>query len=396
MAHGAAWAMLYALATDDGALAGQSMRSLAWVHLVALGWLTMVALSVLLFVIPQFTEARRRGQSLARSGLGAYAVGTFALVAGFSSNDFRVLALGAGTLAIGLGAYLAAAAMTLLAVAREPGSEAAIARALLAVLAFLCVAVLIGVAMAGSLGRFGRASALGASPTVHATVAGIGWLTLLIMGVSARTLGPIAGAKSADRRRHIISGALVSVATIVLAAGMWAHSLFATRAGEALACAGVALYAVDLLTVVMRAPEPHRPPQAFLAAAALWLIIAALLGVGASAGKPWSSAFVFVGLVGWMGQMVNGHLHHIGVRLMATMARGDDDETLPAALLSPHASWLCWGLFQAAVALGVVGLLLASPLTVRVAASFGACGWLTMVANACIAWRRATEPPVLA
>ncbi|MDQ2817513.1 MAG: hypothetical protein M3T49_04790 [Candidatus Eremiobacteraeota bacterium] len=385
--------MLYVLATD-GALTGQSMRSLAWVHLVALGWLTMVALSVLLFVIPQFTEARWRGEALARAGLGAYAVGTFALVCGFWSFNFAVLALGAGTIAVGLAAYLAAAAMTLLAVTRQPGSEVAIARALLAVLALLGVAALIGVAMAGSLGRFGGASALGALPTVHATIAGIGWLTLLIMGVSARTLGPIAGAKSADRRRHIISGVLLSAAVVVLAAGMWAHFLVATRAGETLACAGAALYAADLLTVVMRAPEPHRPPQAFLAAAALWLIIAALLGVGASAGKPWSSAFIFVGLVGWMGQMVNGHFHHIGVRLMATVARGDDDETSPGALLSSPASWLCWGLFQGAVALGAVGLLLDAPLAVRVAASLGACGWLTMVANACIAWRRATEPPV--
>ncbi|MBC5825093.1 MAG: hypothetical protein GIW99_06460 [Candidatus Eremiobacteraeota bacterium] len=395
IAHGAAWVMLFVLATD-GALAVPSMRSLAWVHLVVLGWLTMVALPVLLFVVPQSTEARWRGEGLARVGLGAYAVGAFALVAGFWSADFAVLALGAGTLAIGLAAYLTAAGMTLLAVAHRPGTEAAIARALLAVFAFLGIAALIGAAMAGSLGRFSGASALGASPRVHAAVAGIGWLTLLIMGVSARTIGPIAGAKSANRRRHIISGALVSVAVISLAAGMWAHSLVATKAGEALACAGVAVFAFDLLTVVMRAPDPHRPPQAFVAAAAMWLIMAAVLGVGASAGKPWTNAFVFVGLVGWMGQMVNGHLHHIGVRLMATVARGDDDETSPGALLSLPASWLCWGLFQAAVALGVAGLLLSAPSAVRLAALFGGCGWLTMVANARIAWRRAIAPEIQA
>jgi hypothetical protein len=55
-------------------------------------------------------------------------------------------------------------------------------------------------------------------------------------------------------------------------------------------------------------------------------------------------------LVGWLGQMVNGHLYHIGIRLISTVARGDDDETRLGQLLAAPLSWASFALFQVAVA----------------------------------------------
>lgn len=80
--------------------------------------------------------------------------------------------------------------------------------------------------------------------------------------------------------------------------------------------------------------------------------------------------------------------YHIGVRLIATMARGDDDETSPAALLTKSLSWLSFGLFQSAIGRGLGLLLGASPI-VEAAACSGFAGWFAMAINIATARARA-------
>jgi hypothetical protein len=54
-------------------------------------------------------------------------------------------------------------------------------------------------------------------------------------------------------------------------------------------------------------------------------------------------------LAGWLGQMVNAHLHHLGVRVVATYIIGEDDETRPLVLLEHRLSWLAFATAQLAV-----------------------------------------------
>jgi hypothetical protein len=54
-------------------------------------------------------------------------------------------------------------------------------------------------------------------------------------------------------------------------------------------------------------------------------------------------------LAGWLGQMVNAHLHHLGVRVVATYIIGEDDETRPWVLLEHRLSWLAFVTAQFAV-----------------------------------------------
>ncbi len=191
------------------------------------------------------------------------------------------------------------------------------------------------------------------------------------------------------------AGAGLVAGTIVLGAGSALRSpavlwLGALVLGVAVA---VAVYVVDLALVLRRATVPHRPPQAFLAASTLWLAVAFGLGIGVLRGFALSAAFVYVGTIGWLGQMVNANLHHIGVRLLATAFRGDDDETGPGELLCAALSWATFVLFQAAVVLGAVGLLAGVPGPLAAAACAGFAGWTALLANALHAGCRASRPP---
>lgn len=90
--------------------------------------------------------------------------------------------------------------------------------------------------------------------------------------------------------------------------------------------------------------------------------------------------------------MVNGHLYHIGIRVLATIARGEDDETRPGELLSAPLSWGSWGAFQAAVITGAGGLLAGNGPWVALAGGLGLLGWLLMGTNVVLAWRAALRP----
>jgi len=384
LAHGLSWVLLAFLALR-GVAAG-SIQSLSWVHLIGLAWLSTIALSVLLFVLPQFTDVRWRAESLARAGVAVFAAGAFALATAFWLANWPFVRGAAVVVAAGLLGYVVAACLTLAAALRGAPAERAIARALLAVFAFFAVAAALGVAMTWASSA---SHLLRSGPAIHAHFAGLGWLTLLVMGVSVRTVGAIAGARSARRWPHIASGASCALAVLVLASGLWWGLDALEWLGSAAAGAGVLIYALDMLDVLRRARVTHRPPQAFLMAGLLWLLVAATLGIGVVAGEPWGPAYVYVALVGWLGQMVNGHLHHIGVRLMATMARGDDDETPPGALLNGALTWLTFWCFQLAVLVGTTGLLAGAPAFLLAAAIAGATGWLAMALNLAAAWRAA-------
>jgi hypothetical protein len=222
LAHGASWIVLLVLATHG--VTGLSLPALGWVHLVALGWLTMIALSVLVHVIPAFTDVVWRWETLARRSLTVYAVGVLVLVAGFCSGATPILPWGGTIVALGLLGYAIPAAVTLAAAFRNGRVEAAIARALGATLTFLLLAAGLGVSLTWTLAGRLPATILVAGAPIHAALGLIGWLTVLIMGVSARTVGPIAGARSVQPWRHVTAGSAQVLGMVVVGAGFGLRS----------------------------------------------------------------------------------------------------------------------------------------------------------------------------
>ncbi|TAM88904.1 hypothetical protein EPN42_08430 [bacterium] len=391
LAHAFAWAMLTMLAVTDWS--GPTMRGIAWIHLVALAWLTLTALTVLIYVMPAFTEVDLRHERLARVALALFGIGAFGMVVSFWGEHPGALAWSAGLVLAGLLVYLMAVLPMLSAATRGPRTEASIARAFLIVFSFLVAAAVLGLGMALALGGHAAPGWLTTTPAVHAHVAGIGWLTVLVMGVSVRTSGPIFGARPSVLWHHITAAMAITIGIFALAVGFWFSLGVLVWIGAIFVAVALALYVLDVIDLASHATVTHRPPQAFYLASVAWLAVAGVLGLGVAGGVHWQASYVFVGLVGWVGQMVLAHLHHVAIRMIATTFRGEDDETPPSQLLSLPLSWLTLVAFQLAVFFGAVGLAGSDVAVVHVAGFCGLLGWILMTANVAGAISRASRLP---
>lgn len=388
LCHGLAWILALWIALHSG-IALATPAEIGWIHLVALGWLTTTALSILLHAIPAFTGVRWRHEALARGALFVFGAAVAAFVAAFlwSPQQVFIGALGVG---VALAIYLTAAWKTLRPAFRSADRvERAVARAFAITLAMLFIAMLLGVGSAALFSSFNAPAWVAHLPPSHAAIALFGWLTLLIYGVSARTLRPITGNRSTRPMLHVVSGTATLLGALVLAAAAGAAIPWIALVGGGLIAVGAAAYVVDVAAVLSGSTVEYRPPQYFIAAGITWLLVALAFGAGTLAGRPWQGAFVFLMLAGWAGQMVNGHILHIGVRLIATIYRGEADETEPCELLDPLRPWLAFGAMQLAVACIAIGLIAASAAIVAFGAASGAIGWLALVSGIARARRAA-------
>jgi hypothetical protein len=378
LCHGLSWILGLWIALRLG-VGGLSLPEIGWIHLVALGWLTMSALSILLHAIPTFLDVRWQFETVARYSLGFFAAAVAAFVVAFLAAPDQ-LWIAAIFVALTLIVYLATAALTLRDALRSGDRiTKAVARAFSITFFLLFVAIVLGVASAWIFSELRRPAWLFAIPPAHGSIALFGWLTLLIYGVSARTLRPIAGNRSQRPLLHVVTGTATLAGAVLLAAGASARLLWLAWFGGGFIAAGAIAYGVDVATILAGATVPHRVPQCFVAAAVAWLGAALALGAGILSGMPWQTAFGFVMLAGWAGQMVNGHIFHIGVRLIATICRGDEDETPPEELLDGRLTWSAFVAMQFAVACVAGGLLFENAAVAAAGAVLGIAGWIAIV-----------------
>jgi len=385
IAHGFSWLLLLWIGLSVTA-AGPGLAGIAWVHVVALGWATMAAVGILLHVIPAFTDVTWRWETLARWSVAAFGLGVVVFVLGLLAWP-QAIAGGAALILLALIGYCIAAFSTLAATVKGERVERAVGRALAINLLFLLLTAFIGAGLASMLSGMHVPAWLAALPASHADLGMFGWASLLIFGVSVRTIRPISGERSRFPSAHIIVGTSVLLGVVLLAIGLAASPTLAWIGGGLIAI-GAIVYAVDMVDVLSRATVPHRAPQAFVVAGIIWLLLGLVLGAGTLMGQPWQAAFVFLILAGWIGQMIDAHIHHIGVRLLATIYRGDDDETRPEELLDARRSWFAFAAFQIAIACGAIGLLGLHTL-VAVGGAVGFIGWLAMMRNLATARSRA-------
>jgi hypothetical protein len=98
---------------------------------------------------------------------------------------------------------------------------------------------------------------------------------------------------------------------------------------------------------------------------------------------------VVIALAGWLGQLVNAHLHHLGIRVVSTFVLGEDDETRPWTLLTPAWSWAALVTAQVAVFCTALRSLGAPAVFASLGGAAGLLGMIAMIANAASAFRRA-------
>lgn len=386
LAHGLSWLIL-AVGTWPPAM-GLFFPGLAWVHLVALGWLTLTALAVLVHVIPGFLDVAWRGETLARWSLMPFAGGVVGLVAGFWWQEPNWLALAAPAIMLGLMGYGFPAWLTVLSFRPPPGERAPFRGAFTFVLGVLVTVAALGLTMAWGLAGWPAPVWWPRLLPAHALLAGGGWLTLLIFGVSTRTAFRITGRPRRRLPFHGWTSALFSMGIVLM---VWPPL---SGVGLVLVSLGCLLYVWDLAAVLWRPPTLHRPPVVFVAFTLAYLVGVLILGWGIWLGhSAWQPAFAFLALAGWIGQSVNGYALHIGIRLLATLVRGDEDETEPGELLVPLWSWVSLVLFQLAVVGGTWSLLNDMPRALNLAGWAGLLGWAVWLLNVRQAWRRAVILP---
>lgn len=387
--HGASWIAALWIAASGNAFA-LTLPVIGWIHLVALGWFTTAALSVLLFAIPQMAARPWRFERAARAALGWFAVGVASLTLALFASSPLIGAAATMTYAALL-VYLFSAWATLAHRRETTRAERAIGRAFFVTLLVLAVVATLGLVLALALSGASIGAWAWRFPAAHGNLALFGWLSLLVYGVSTRTVRPITGGKPSTVT-HIVVGTATLFGAFALAYGLAAESAAVTYGGAILLALGGVLYCVDILRVVVAAGVPHRPPQAFLAVSILWLLVALVSGGEALNGRATALAYGFAMLAGWIGQMVNAHMLHIGTRVLATFYRGADDETPPEALLDQRLEWVTFGSFQSALALIFVGLLVSKSELVLAGACAGFAGWCAMIVALGIARLRAMRP----
>lgn len=378
LCHGLSWVLALWIAMRVG-VRTLSLADVAWIHLVALGWITVTAFSVLLHAIPSFTDVTWRYETLARSALfaSAPAIAAFVMTLLWAPQATGIVAT---LLAGALLTYLVTAWVTLRQAVRSTHRvERAVARAFAGTLAIFAAVVILGVALSWMLSGIRLPTAIALLPPAHADLALFGWLTLLIYGVSARTLQPITGNRSSRPRLHVIVGTTTLLGAPTLAIGSAIGTSWVLWLGGGLIAAGAATYISDVCVLLMRATVPHRAPQAFVGAGIVWLAVAVVLGACVLAGIPCAEAFGFVMLAGWVAQFVNAHVFHIGVRLIATIYRGDDDETRPQHLLDARWALCVFAAMQIAVGAITAGLLLHDAGVTAFGAAAGLAGWIAMM-----------------
>jgi hypothetical protein len=371
------WIALFVAAGQGGF--GASPSGLVWIHAVVLGWLTTTSLAFMIHVVPGFTDVEWRYERLARASLWLFQPGVIVLLAGFWLWKPSAIAIGGSIVTAGLIAFVIPLAATIAVALRSDDRVArVVARAFIIVTSALLVTGILGLVMAFGLAN-GQPGTLRLAP-IHGTIGVVGWICLLVAGVSSRTFNRLIG--RADRRvPHIATSTLGLCGYLLWVAGTIADRDALIVAGAVALVASAFFFAGSTLWSLRYATAKHRLPQEFVGASAIWLVVAALLGAANFAGFEMSGPMLFALLIGWVGQTVNGHLMHTGVRLLATMVISDDDETQPVALLDRRAGVASFYLNQICVACGVVGLAIASSTLVQAAAIAGICSMIAMFVN---------------
>lgn len=371
------WIALFAAETSPSAVL--SPVRLVWIHAVALGWLTTTALAFMTHVVPAFTDVVWRFPRYARRAITVHMAGVVLLLLGFGFWVPALLAGGGAVIAVAIGVYAFAFVATVMQAFRTGDARSrAVARAFTLVVAALAIAIVLGLAMAIALADR-RPQILRLAP-IHGATGVIGWIALLVAGVSARTFNRLIG--PSDRRRsHVAISSTALAGLLVWIAGSLAHVRTIAGVGGALLVASALLYAGSTMRALLSSQVPHRLPRQFVAASMVWLVVASLMGATTLAGHDLSSAMLFALLLGWVGQTLNAHLMHTGIRVLATMTLGEDDETEPIDLLDPRLGFASFALNQIAVGLAVLGLAIGASPLVRSAAVAGILAVAAMAAN---------------
>jgi hypothetical protein len=228
---------------------------------------------------------------------------------------------------------------------------------------------------------------------VHLALAGLGWLTLLILAVG-RTLAPMLALAPAPPPRRLPGLELLFTAGLwLLLAGLAAGLPPLSAAGGAVVALVLARFGLQIALVVRaRRLDAVEGPLAHLAAGVFFLAQAAAFGFAALAGavdaRRGAAAFAVLLLVGWAAGVILGHLGKLlSLSAWSTWPPGPRPKQ---AALYPRRPWEAEALaFAAGAELLGIGVLGGWEAAVRGGAAVCTASALVAIAGALVTARRA-------
>lgn len=288
-------------------------RFVALVHLLTLAWLTGSILGSLYIVGPLALRVPLRVEKLDWIAFGAFVFGASGMIAHFWINSYDGMAWSAAFV-IGAITWVGAGIVSALR-----GSRVAWGVRLHVLLAFLNI--LAAAALGIVLGLDHSRGFLGVSPVAtmfaHAHIAAVGFVTMLVIGLSYRLMPMVLPAEMPCGGSIAISAILIEAGLAALAWQLLSDSQMLWF-GALLIVGGVTSFAVHVRRMLSRRrPRPPALPardwstwQVHIAFA--WLLIAIASGLVLSVGAPDERRLQLMwlyggaGLLGFLAQMVAG------------------------------------------------------------------------------------------
>jgi cbb3-type cytochrome oxidase subunit 1 len=372
-------ALAYAPSFLDGVFLTPHL--LAVTHLTALGWLTMIAMGALYQFVPVVLDVPIFSERLGKVQFYLYLAGVLGLAYEIGAGRLQTVAWPAGLLVLAIGLFLYNMARTLARVERWPLTGWFI----IAALTSLGLVVTAGFVLALNLILGFLPLSQLAFVEAHGHLAALGWLGLLVMGVSYKLTPMFALSHPFDEWRL---GRPVFILMTASVAGLFVSLLLRLGTVPLLACwlvaaTGTGLYAWDYATMLrVRRRRPIDLTQQHNIGGICGLLLATLLGLALVLTPSTSAlhprlqlAYAVMALAGWLGLTTLGQLYKIVPFLVWThrFAPKMGKERVPL-LKDLYPLPLARGGFMALVAglvLAVAGIL--SGLLPLVQGGFGLC-----------------------
>jgi hypothetical protein len=373
-------ALAFALVgADPRAVAGffYHSRMVAVVHLVTIGWIAMSVLGNLYVIVPMVLGRPFRARAGDYTAYALAVIGLVGMVAHFWLASFSGMAWSAATAAAGI-AYVTLRVLRMLSGARVPtGVKLHLYFASVNILGAITMGVLLGF---DKVHQFLPGYVL-SNVFAHAHLAAIGWVCMMVVGLSYRMVPMLLPAASPSGRSIYISASLLEFGVVGLVMSLAMRNTFVWVFALAIV-AGFAAAAAHVVWMVNRprTPPPERPRSAYaiahLATAAAWLVLACVFGVLLTV-EPMTETtlraamlYGVFGLVGFLAQIILGFELHIlpaAAAYWAMPAGGGAALGRPAPPNSRRRSLIYFGWLAGVPALAA-GLFLTAPMVLATGA----------------------------
>lgn len=239
---------------------------IAATHLFILGWICSIVMGAMYQLVPVALETKLYSERLARVQFFCHAIGFAGMVWMFKSWNMKQVGHFGSVLALGVALFVYNIARTLMKAPKWTVAATAISAALgwfsLTVTAGLCIAAgkcLSDFADAGASGWFGRISeSVGTFVTrfepigamhAHAHLGGIGFFTMLIVGVSYKLIPMFTLSEIQNQRRAGLSVVLLNAGLAGAFVTILLHSAW-KLAFALVIVVGLALYGIELAAIL--------------------------------------------------------------------------------------------------------------------------------------------------